>query len=528
MLTVFIMGIAWFTVGALGKAAPGTVEREVQTGKTLSAAKQALLAYVAQHAARDTTTVPGQLPCPESLLLTNPGYASSSCGNGAVVGRLPWRTLGIDEMRDGYGEPLWYALSAGFREAPVNFSSVGQLSYNGAANAAVAVIIAPGPALNAGGCNTTNQLAVANRYTAPLVPANFLECGNASGSYADATSTWNNDRVITITAAEWADAIAPAVADRLQREVAVALRNWDALEFAATGRSWGVTHGLEYLPYASDWGNPTTTDYCGNQDTLSGLIPLDPTCYNNGWSVDNVSTGGLLDIWGFGNGCSDLGDRLRCRFIRVLGLGSASAQITLSASNVARAFRSTLRPQDLNISTFGSASISMALSRSTSDATMTVNLTWPANLLLLSLGQVVSVEIPHLQSAQVLSDPRVTWFWTNQWQRYTYYGIGAGAAVNPPWSSRCNGPGDPGCMTVNNLPASTGNTNDKQLVLVLSGRPIGAQTHPSASVASYFEAQNASVGIIYEVGTVSASFNDRVAACPFEHTPASGTPITLC
>src|SRR3990170_3461522 len=97
-LTILILGVAWFAVGALGKAAPKAADREVKTGLALNAAKQALLAYAAQYAARSNTIEPGQLPCPESVNLTDIGQASTSCSNSsATVGRLPWRTLGIDQ-----------------------------------------------------------------------------------------------------------------------------------------------------------------------------------------------------------------------------------------------------------------------------------------------------------------------------------------------------------------------------------------------------------------------------------------------
>jgi hypothetical protein len=196
---------------------------------------------------------------------------------------------------------------------------------------------------------------------------------------------------------------------------------------------------------------------------------------------------------------------------------------------VARTFRSTLRASDVTLSnTNGGKSISMALSNATSDAAMTVNLTWPGNLLLLALFEVVSVNIPHLQTAQIYSDPRLTWFWSNQWQRYTLYAIAPGAAASPSPANSCTSAGDPGCLTVNALPASTGSTNDKRLVLVLSGRPVGAQTQPSGSVTNYFEAQNASADLIYETGTVDADFNDRVAACPFKHQNHLGADVTIC
>lgn len=532
--TVLVLGVAWYALGALGKAPVARAEREIKTGLALQEAKRALLAYVAQYAARPNTADPGQMPCPESPTLANPGQSSSSCSPAAIeVGRLPWKTLGIDQLSDGEGEPLWYMMR-GFRDPPINFGTAGQLTYNG--GAVVAMIIAPGRPQNTAsmastppaGCTKQNQM-VAARNSASLNAANFIECGVATGSVTiPGDTTWTNDRVIAITAEEWADAIAGPVADRMQRQVALALRTWDETEFNATGKSWGVTHSLPYLPYASTWGNPNANDYCANQDALSGLMPIDPSCYDNSWAVQNVSTGGLLDIWGGGNGCTDIGTALRCQFVRVLGVGAATAQITLQVNDVARAFRSTLRQEDLTVSNTGSATISMSLSNSTSDATLTVDLTWPGNLLLLSLGQVVSVDIPHLQAAQVHSDARLTWFWTNQWHRYTYYGVSAGAVANPSVADRCNSAGDPGCLTVNNLPASSGSTNDKRLVLVLSGKPLAGHSQPSGNRNDYFENQNASAGSVYEVGVASAAFNDRIATCPFQYTPATGSALTIC
>lgn len=534
--TVLILGVVWFTVGALAKAAPTAASREIRTGEALQAGKRALLAYIAQYAARFDTAEPGQLPCPESPTLANVGEASTSCSATLLnVGRLPWKTLGIDQLRDGEGEPLWYVMR-GFRNAPINFSTAGLLNHN--VSPVVAMIVAPGLPRNTAslagtlaGCTKQNQL-VANRNTATLNAANFLECGVATGSITSpGDSAWTNDRVITITQAEWFDAITGPIADRLQRQVAPVLRHWDDIEFAATGRSWGQTHGLPYLPFASDWEDqtsPSTTAYCGNQDTLRGLMPIDPSCYNSAWTVQSVDTDGPLDISGGGNGCVDTGTFVRCSFVRVSGPGSsANAEVVLKANNVARAFRSTLRQEDLTPSNSGSATLSMSLPNSTSDATMTVDLTWSASSL--SLGQVVSVEIPHLQNAQIHADPRITWYWNNLWHRYTYYGVSpdATASNSNSWDA-CDAAGDPGCLTVNGLPPASGSTNDKRLVLVLSGKPLAGQNPHSDDLNDYFENQNASVGVIYEMGAAGTAFNDKVASCPFKYQNHAGTDVVIC
>ena len=556
---LLILGISWFAVAAISRSPVASYEREVITAHALQEAKQAVLAYVAHYAARAdlaatydgaplTTSFPGRMPCPESVNSiggANDGVASSACSNTvAVAGRLPWRTLGLEPLTDGDGERLWYVLSPNFRptafppaDPALNFDTPAALPFEG--GNVVALIIAPGKALNTAadsgtppaGCAKVGQTA--NRYIPPLDPAKFFECGNATGAYENlGKSPWTNDRVIAITQAEWAGAIAPAIADRMQREVAPAIRGWDALEEARTGRSWGATHGLGYLPFASDWADPSgasTTLYCGNQGTLRGLMPVDPACYDNPWTVGAVSTGGLLSIYGGGSGCTDMGTYMRCRFQRVLGLGSATAQITLNAANVGRAFRSTLAAGDLTVSNSGSATLSMALPNSTSDASATLNLTWPANILIIGLGQVLEVEIPHLQAAQIHSDSRFTWFRNHGWQRYTWYAVSPDeTASNSNWWEACDAAGDPGCLTVQGLPAASGSTNDKRLVLVLSGRPLAGKSQPSADLTDYFEAQNASIGVVYETRANSDTFNDRVATCPFRYQDHSGADVPIC
>jgi hypothetical protein len=77
------------------------------------------------------------------------GQADTNC-NGAsnVLGRLPWRSLKLERLTDGSGEPLWYAVSSGFgSSSTITNNSTGNIVIDGSANPVVAVIIAPGPAL---------------------------------------------------------------------------------------------------------------------------------------------------------------------------------------------------------------------------------------------------------------------------------------------------------------------------------------------------------------------------------------------
>ena len=60
---------------------------------------------------------PGDLPCADT---DNNGESKTACGGGETnrLGRLPWKTLGIDDLRDGTGERLWYALSNQYKYNP--------------------------------------------------------------------------------------------------------------------------------------------------------------------------------------------------------------------------------------------------------------------------------------------------------------------------------------------------------------------------------------------------------------------------
>lgn len=553
LITVLVMGIVWYIAGALGKAAPSIADKEIRTGLALQKAKRALLDYVAEQAALATSTIPGRMPCPEPLAPAagDEGIAAGlTCNDNTAtyVGRLPWRTLGVEQIRDGHGEPLWYILGLGFRQSPINFGSIGEIDLDTVVDQAVALILAPGAALNTMGepgappaaCPRVNQLP--RPLAAPFDPARFLECGrNATPApggdpeyVTTKTAPWTNDRLIAITAAELMDAIAGPVQDRVQREVAVVLGDWHAVELAATGRSWGAAPpngwNMAFLPFASSWGDPTSQNYCGNQGEFEGLMPIDPTCYRNDWTNPTSNPGGGLTIIGGGSGCSDWnGTHLRCRYRRTLAVGALTARITARTNEVGRAFRSTITEADVIVSNGGSVTaMSMSIPNNTADATVTIDVEWPG---LLALLQDVDVRIPYLQDAAVLSDPRLAWFWNNQWQRYAYYAVAPGATAGS--ATNCASPAFTGCLTVNGLPAGTGAADRKRLVLVMSGRTLPGKSQPSNDRDDYFETPNddtdiASGNATFLSDVVTDTFNDRLAACPFEYLTAGGGPLTLC
>lgn len=550
-VTVLIMGVAWLTVNALGKAPVATSEREVKTGLALQVAKQALLSYIAKQAAETTEASPGRLPCPEHPSVAgtaNTGIAAPIVGVPSTspcsgIGRLPSRTLGVDTVVDGYEEPLWYIVPTGvwalINSATVlviNPATAGQLSVDGTANAAVALIVAPGrpistlaePGAPIAGCVRVNQ-NVAARNVAPLDPANFLECANSAvttpGSYSTVmTAPWSNDRVITITANEVMDAISGPVADRLQRQVAPAMYDYYNVTSLA---SWGQ----RFFPNASTFtvAPPTTNNMCGNANTWSGMPP---TATVASGLCDTDWTGGSATGLGFPlnltfGGCTSFATTMRCDFTVLLG-GIFTPRITANAPRIGYSFR-RVDPTQITIQINGGAVLAANTGNyggGVSSADGSAAFSFDVFLPLLSFADTVRIRIPHPTDA-LLADARSAWYINNGWDRFTYYGVAQAASSDP--SGTCN-PGGivTGCLTVNGLPASTP-ANDKRLVLALMGpRALAGQSWPSTDTTDYLEYQNGSVGVIYEVRAVSSDFNDRVAACPFKYQDASGVDVMIC
>ncbi|HET9651618.1 MAG TPA: hypothetical protein VFP36_05480 [Usitatibacter sp.] len=93
-------------------------ERDRTSERVLAYAREALLAYAADHPV-NASVGPGYLPCPD---LDNDGWAEPTCGSLSGdsgqeqrLGRLPWKTLGLADLRDGHGERLWYAVSSKYK-----------------------------------------------------------------------------------------------------------------------------------------------------------------------------------------------------------------------------------------------------------------------------------------------------------------------------------------------------------------------------------------------------------------------------
>jgi hypothetical protein len=99
--------------GAFARSATGP-RRAAVTDLALAQAREGLIAFATARPI-DAVTGPGYLPCPDT---DDDGWAEPTCGSLAGdtgqwqrLGRLPWKTLGLPDLRDAWGERLWYAVS---------------------------------------------------------------------------------------------------------------------------------------------------------------------------------------------------------------------------------------------------------------------------------------------------------------------------------------------------------------------------------------------------------------------------------
>ena len=178
LLTLVLLGAIGVVLAIELAGATGGAQRNRVSDAALEQAREALIAHAADHPI-NAAVGPGYLPCPD---LDNDGWAEATCGSldGATgqeqrLGRLPWKTLGIEDLRDGYGERLWYAVSSKYKgllncgasRACVDMSPDAALgtitvrdasgtvihdgaiaeAYRAVEGGAVAVVLAPGPPL---------------------------------------------------------------------------------------------------------------------------------------------------------------------------------------------------------------------------------------------------------------------------------------------------------------------------------------------------------------------------------------------
>lgn len=559
---VLVFGTAWMLVSGLNAASsnPNLARRQLSS-KALAEAKQALLGYVATQASTDT--YPGRLPCPEAAGYygdaANEGIASGFCTLPAV-GRLPWRTLGLSKLTDGYGEPLWYVVSPGFAlpsstaSVSINSNTAAQLTVDGTSAAAVALIIAPGAPMNvqsATDCTARVQLRAAS----PPDLRDYLECENAT-SPADATfvttgpSTSFNDQVVRLTHAELFDAVEPVVAKRIETQIAPALKT----VYAGTNWNFPASPSATYIyPFAVTFADQTTATYpfLGVTGATEGLLPMFTMATNSTrivWYpgsdssrrpiVSQVSGSGTISS----SSCSaSTATTVTCT---VTYTGSVRIKVTAWARRVFRTMRQ-LNPALVPLSwadPVPSLTLTAAYNtNATADAYVYVqaNLANAASSTTITATFPIGVLADHPLTVTDPDDPMydatLGWFVKNNWHHLVYYAFAPNYAANQTYSCIDDAPppatGSNYCLTVKtvNNPTPTGK---QRAILILTGRavttkylpplPLGAVRTQVRStdtemgdLTNYFEdAENSNGDKVFVQNTISKTsnntFNDRV------------------
>lgn len=534
MLAIVVMGASWYFLSAVQPANRVALERS-HNARVLQQAKQLLIGYVTAQAMRTDDNNPGRLPCPEAagyIGTTNEGIASGVCTLPAV-GRLPWRTLGAEKLLDAAGEPLWYIVSTGWALPNTSTTSLGihsnwqgNLTVDGTAHAAVALILAPGApivqqptsAQGAQGCAARAQA----RGATPPNYRDYLECQNVSGaslrtSIVDsAANPVFNDQAVVVSAADVLAAIEPVVAARMQRDVVPQLQSVYA------SSDWGATSG-PLFPFAAPYTDPSTSAFKGTAGTKQGLLPLTAATCNSmtsgrcdsgfvQWNAAAASvaiTGGNTGNWSNWSvgqlSCSGT-STLSCTVNLACNQGCGSPTLTLNVTAYVSNVGMSLRSYDNGYTVTGLNNITKKQPYSAMQSNGAAKLNFTAEVQSSPSPFTFTVPLTMFPDHRLLSPSTSdAWYWfiANKWHHVTYYAVSPDHLPGGGLSCSSN------CITVN-VQGGSALTN-RRAVLVLGGRSLagtGSSNRPLSELLDV--AANIDVDETFQQNRHSrTSFNDR-------------------
>jgi len=543
MVAIVVMGVGYMLASRINAASRFIAVDREYNARVLNQAKQALIGWVALNAAQ-TDNNPGRLPCPEavnSIGTDSEGISapqiSPATPNCATVGRLPWRTLGLDKLVDAAAEPLWYVVSPGWALQnsstllTINSNSRGTMVIDGQAapNDVFALIIAPGQAMNVQTATGCTARAQARGTPAPTIdPRDYVECFNAATppfSFSTiGTAASFNDQVLKITAADLLPALEAAIAHRMEREIAPALRNVYA------SLDWGTSTTSPLFPFAARFDNPHpgSATYRGDYGRYQGLLPVNRT-QGCTWGLGNERCQpSLLSFAAFpapdavrtaGSGSMSYKD---CTLNPPISAdctieirdGNATIAMTTVINNVAMGLRSlslagtelwkwnsSWQPISGQCQSGGTppppppaanCTLSATLS-SSGAATMRVqaNLTAPnpgSTFYYIRLYLTAAGDHPLLDASTTGPGAATSWFVRNEWYRLVYYAVARGHTADklPPVCPTAV-PFISSCLSVANVTPP----NAQRAILILAGRSINGSARPSSTLSDYLEFGNA-------------------------------------
>jgi hypothetical protein len=548
LLAVVVLAAGWMLVSRVrGSSGDILSAKRARNAIVLNQAKQALIGYVAAQAVKPGENNPGNLPCPENpgdfdSTTGREGLAGSNCGTGSAqkVGRFPWRTLGLNQLVDADGEPLWYVVSKNWgvdigNNTYINSNSAGLLTVDGVPNAAVALIIAPGRALSVsagGGCTAWNQVR-------PVAGnpdwRNYLECVKVIPPPVDLAFVTSgpsgsfNDQVLRVTTADLLPAIEAAIAQRMEREISPRLRQvYTAANGWTLSPAVALPAGTSLYPYAAPFSNPEATPdapnnpdrtvYTGVVGNYIGLIPIAAQMPSSVAWV-NPASGFTLTLLGgslltAANCSASTSTLFRCTLVFSL---ASSFTLDVDASNIGTGFRQAPGLQANLQVTGGTGTVTNSL-LSDGSARVRINVTpsFPV------IG-TIRIRLPINAADAVINDATTAWYFRNDWHKLTLYAVSQGFAPGPgggggggggggpptPPVGACGG-ANPPCLTINDgrYPATTG-----RAALILAGRALSGQSRPSGVLSNYLEGENLSpLDEVLRRGAATSAINDRIVA----------------
>jgi type II secretory pathway pseudopilin PulG len=515
MLVILVMGVATVLVSSLSSAGL-RIARDEKTAEVLAQAKEALIGYGVSD-----NTRPGELPCPDlnnngslELGVDYTGGIGNPCTS--LIGRLPWKTLGLPDLRDASGERLWYAVSDPFHSGdstPLNSHTAGTITQQDTSggtlqSGVIAIVFSPGQPLAVH--NQVRSTANENNYSHYLesvvtFPTIFkLDTPNdhQGGAYS------YNDLQIAITS----DALLPPV------EKVVASHFKNSTLISSYKSAWGA------LPFAT----ATKDDY--------GLLPIKGNASSPYWSLIQETGAGSASCSLRPSGCTGSD----CTYARCSSYTSLSAGdvivITGTIRNVGKGFwrpydptsgsdhtascaqeicvRVTLSGTDWyypassimdNVSTSGSLD-------SNGDATFTFT------------GKVRSGYIPNRIQFSTSGMPDYSssllssWFVSNNWKNVMYYVVSPG--YTPTAGNACSPVSSgtpPYCLTL-------GSSSDIAVLAIMTGRKLTGQNPPSPISSDYLEGLNITGNDCSDANQADCIFENKSHDSTFNDFAISVTP----
>jgi type II secretory pathway pseudopilin PulG len=491
MLIIMVLGLAAFLVSALNSSSV-QVERNKKTADALAQAKNALLAYAVSD-----TNRPGDLPCPDAnndgVAVPVDDYVGNSCVS--LIGRLPWRTLGLPDLRDSDGERLWYAISDPFNPNAanaLNSDTVGILTVNGniAAANVIAIVFSPGHPLP-GQVRSASNINMPSAFlesvvTTPTVYRQLTPNDLPRGAYT------YNDQLLMITHDDVFPSVEKAVAKQFKNLVTTPYyTTWGTFPFASSiNTKFGLLPVTGQAPIP-DWASISGTgDGNYNCSLRSATAACTSNCISARCNLSSLAAGDTIRVIGAIN-------KVGMGFWRPYNSTTGTNQTASCTQEVCVRFK-----VNGNNEFYPASSVmnNVQITYGGIDANGNTSITF--------IGTVKAGNLPdRIQfSTSGMPDYSPSWLTSNNWHQVMYYAASPGYI--PSGGNSCTAlPATPSCLTVK----GNGGITNAHATVIMAGNTLAPHLRPSVNVVDYLEGENATpVDFIYENKTRSSTFNDQV------------------